>query len=139
MKKKKPQKILKKMQKGRIQGTEINRRISKQNTYALKSLGSGRVTEFQIEAARKSIKRMIKKKGELNIRVRPFHTLTKKAAGVRMGKGKGKVDHVIYPIKPGKVIFELKDDTIIPAMARKILRQAMKKFTVPVGFVTLRD
>lgn len=137
--KKKTQKVLKKMQKGRIRGTEINRRIKKTNTYALKSLSSGRVTEFQIEAARKSIKRLIKKKGQILIRVKPYHTLTKKSAGVRMGKGKGKVDTVIYPIKPGKIILELKDDSLIFDMAKKILKQAIQKFSVPVSIIKLKD
>lgn len=137
--KKKTQKVLKKMQKGRIRGTEVNRRIKKTNTYALKSLSSGRVTEFQIEAARKSIKRLIKKKGQILIRVKPYHTLTKKSAGVRMGKGKGKVDTVIYPIKPGKIILELKDDSLIFDMAKKILKQAIQKFSVPVSIIKLKD
>ncbi len=127
------------MQKGRIRGTEINRRIKKSNTYALKSLSTGRVTEFQIEAARKSIKRLIKKKGQILIRVKPYHTLTKKSAGVRMGKGKGKVDTVVYPIKPGKIILELKDDSLIFEMAKKILKQAVQKFSVPVSIIKLKD
>lgn len=136
---KKTQKILKKMQKGRIRGTEINRRISKANSYAIKSLEHGRVTEFQIEAARKAVKRIIKKKGELVIRVKPYHTLTKKSAGVRMGKGKGRVDSVVYPIKPGKIILELRDNMLIMPMALKILRQATYKFSVAVSVVKLKD
>lgn len=133
------QRILKKMQKGRIRGTEINRRIIKNDSYALKSLSTGRITDFQIEAARKSIKRAIKKKGELFIRIKPYHNLTKKSAGVRMGKGKGKVDSTVYPIKPGKIILELKDNSLIFAMAKKILKQAASKFCVPVSIVHLKD
>lgn len=137
--KNKSNKILKKMQKGRIRGTEINRRILKNNAYAIKSLSTGRITEFQIEAARKAIRRLIKKKGLLLIRVKPYHTLTKKSAGVRMGKGKGKVDSVVYPIKPGKIIMELQDNSLIFDMAKKILRQAVHKFSVPVSIVKLKD
>lgn len=133
------QRNLKKMQKRRIRGTEINKRIQKNNTFAIKSLGSGRITESQIEAARKAVKRMIKKKGEVLIRIKPYHTLTKKSAGVRMGKGKGRVDSVIYPIRPGKIILELKDDSLIFTMAKKILRQASYKFSVPVAIIELKE
>jgi large subunit ribosomal protein L16 len=130
---------LKKMQKGRIRGTEINRRLHKSDSYAVKSLSYGRITEFQMESVRKVLKRTIKKKGQLFVRVHPYHTLTKKSAGVRMGKGKGKVDSVVYPIRPGKIILELKNDSLTMEMARKMLRQAIRKFGVSVSIIRLKD
>ncbi len=140
MKKKKiVQRNTKKMQKGRIRGTEINRRISKTGSFVIKSLSSGRISEFELEAARKAIKRIIKRKGKLLIRVKPYQPLTRKSAGVRMGKGKGRIDRYVYPIKPGKIILELINKELLFSVARKILSKAVTKFSVPVSIVKLKD
>lgn len=128
-----------KMQKGRIKGTEINRRLVKTGSFAIKSLGTGRISEFELEAARKAIKRIIKRKGKLILRVKPYQPLTKKSAGVRMGKGKGKVNRHVYPIKPGKVILELINNQLLFSVAKKILSKAVTKFSVPVSIIKLKD
>lgn len=56
---------------------------------ALKALENGKITYNQLEACRKSIRRMIKKSGQVFLRVFTYHSITKKPLASRMGKGKG--------------------------------------------------
>lgn len=56
---------------------------------ALKAIENGKITYNQLEACRKSIKRMIKKDGLVFLRIFTYHSLTKKPLATRMGKGKG--------------------------------------------------
>lgn len=65
------------------------------------------MTGQQIEAARVTIARHLKRKGKLWIRVFPHKPVTKKPAEVRMGQGKGPVEFYVAVIKPGAVLFEL--------------------------------
>jgi len=74
---------------------------------ALKVMASGQLTSRQIEAARKAVTHFTKKGGKLWIRVFPDKPVTRKPAGVRMGSGKGPVDHYAAVVTPGRIIFEL--------------------------------
>lgn len=65
------------------------------------------ITSRQIEAARKAIVGRTKRGGKLWIRVFPDKPVTKKPAEVRMGGGKGPVDHYVAVVKQGRIIFEL--------------------------------
>ncbi|MCK5307988.1 MAG: 50S ribosomal protein L16, partial [Zetaproteobacteria bacterium] len=78
-----------KQQKGRNRG--LAQRGSKVSfgEYALKSMSRGRMTSRQIEAARRTITRYVKRGGKLWIRVFPDVPITKKPIEVRQGKGKG--------------------------------------------------
>lgn len=75
--------------------------------FGLKALESGKLTYKQIEACRKSLRRDMKKKGKIFIRVFPYHSITKKSVGIRMGKGKGNHSIWICPIKQGQIICEI--------------------------------
>ena len=75
--------------------------------FGLQSLTRGPMTGQQIEAARVTISRHLKRKGKLWIRVFPHKPITKKAAETRMGQGKGAVEYYVAVIKPGAVLFEL--------------------------------
>ena len=75
--------------------------------FGLQSLTRGPMTGQQIEAARVTISRHLKRKGKLWIRVFPHKPVTKKPAEVRMGQGKGPVEFYVAVIKPGAVLFEL--------------------------------
>jgi large subunit ribosomal protein L16 len=75
--------------------------------YGLKSLGRGWLTARQIEAARRAITHRTKREGKVWIRVFPDKPVTKKAAGVRMGSGKGDIDHYVAVVTPGRIIFEV--------------------------------
>lgn len=75
--------------------------------FGLQSLDRGPMTGQQIEAARVTISRHLKRKGKLWIRVFPHKPITKKPAETRMGHGKGPVEYYVAQIKPGVVLFEL--------------------------------
>jgi large subunit ribosomal protein L16 len=103
-------------------------------TFAIKAMESGRINSRQIESARKVITRSMKRAGKLWIRVFPHTPVTKKPAEVRMGKGKGSVDHYIFKIKPGRVIFEL--DGVDYDVAESCLTKAASKLPFKVKFIT---
>src|SRR3954462_4070411 len=75
--------------------------------FGLESLTRGPMTGQQIEAARVTISRHLKRKGKLWIRIFPHKPVTKKPAEVRMGQGKGPVEFYVAVIKPGAVLFDL--------------------------------
>ncbi len=76
--------------------------------YAIISKETANLTSEQINTAELAIKRKIKKDGTIIKRVFPHLPVTRKPAEVRMGKGKGSVDHHIARVSPGSFIFELK-------------------------------
>eukprot|EP01116_Phalansterium_solitarium_P022174 TRINITY_DN7228_c0_g1_i1.p1 TRINITY_DN7228_c0_g1~~TRINITY_DN7228_c0_g1_i1.p1 ORF type:complete len:180 (-),score=56.18 TRINITY_DN7228_c0_g1_i1:265-804(-) len=94
-------------------GTEINRTVACTGGFGLRAQEFGHITEEQLDAARKGVRRIlkaIKTRGAVfGVRVKTYMPMTKKPAEVRMGSGKGsKVDRWVYPCRPGKVIFELR-------------------------------
>ena len=93
----------------KIKGSEKNRIFfTKKKNYILKSNSYALLTEFQLKAAYNTLKKKIKKAGHIIPHVFCNIGLTKKPIEVRMGKGKGgKIAVYVYPIRPGKVIFEL--------------------------------
>lgn len=93
--------------RGKMRGRSIRGSILAFGDYGLKSLGRGWLTARQIEAARKAITHRTKREGKVWIRVFPDKPVTKKAAGVRMGSGKGDVDHYVTVVTPGRIIFEV--------------------------------
>lgn len=91
----------------------------------LLSLESSFLTFHQLEASRKVISRMIKRKGQVWIRVFPDYQFTAKPISVRMGRGKGKVDLWTSRVCKGKILFEI--DGVLPSVAKKALLAAKKK------------
>jgi len=75
--------------------------------FGLKSLQNGWLKNSQVEAARVILARQLHKGGKLWIRVFTDKPITKKPAEVRMGKGKGDIDHWVCVVKRGKILFEL--------------------------------
>jgi len=74
---------------------------------ALKSLENKRITYNQLEACRKSVRRILKKNGLVFLRIFTYHSITKKPLATRMGKGKGSHNIWVAPIKKGQVICEV--------------------------------
>lgn len=103
----------------------------------LKAREQGLLSKESLEAARKAIKKVIKKSGQIIIRASAYLPLTSKPSEVRMGKGKGKISHYVYPIKAGHIIFELKN--IDKGAARKALLRAAVKFSIKTSVECLRD
>ena len=114
-----------KQQKGRNNGLAHRGSSVDFGSFGLKSLTAGRLTNRQIEAARIAMTRYMKREGKVWIRIFPDKPITSKPAEVRMGKGKGALDHWVAQIKPGRVLFEM--DGVPEEVAREALRLAAQK------------
>ena len=101
--------------------------------FGLQSLTRGPMTGQQIEAARVTISRHLKRKGKLWIRVFPHKPITKKAAETRMGQGKGTVEYYVAVIKPGAVLFELAG--VPTTVAKEAFRLADAKLPFHCRFI----
>lgn len=105
--------------------------------FALKSLGRGWMTARQIESARRAMTRFIKREGEVWTRIFPDKPVTSRPPEVRMGKGKGPLDHFVVVIKPGKILFEM--DGVPEKVAREALRLAAYKLPFKTKFIKKED
>ena len=119
--------------KGRSKGIEKRGTELTFGSYGIKSLGTHWITSRQIEAARRAIIRYLRKGGKLWIRIFPDKPVTFKGVEVPMGGGKGSVDHYVYPIKPGRIIFEL--EGIKEESAREAFKKATAKLPIKTKFV----
>jgi large subunit ribosomal protein L16 len=102
--------------------------------YGLKALENGWLKNTQVEAARVILARQLHKGGKLWIRVFTDKSITKKPAEVRMGKGKGDIDHWVCVVKRGKILFEL--GGILEEYARICFRLVAFKLPFKTKFVT---
>jgi large subunit ribosomal protein L16 len=125
------------MQKGRMKGNAQRGNQLAFGSFGMKSMESAWITGRQIEAARQAITRHMKREGQLWIRIFPAKPITKKPAEVRMGKGKGAPEGFVYPITPGRIIFEIEG---VPFdVAKEALRLGAQKFPVKTKFMVRRD
>jgi large subunit ribosomal protein L16 len=81
--------------------------------------------------------RHMKREGNVWIRVFPDKPITSKPAEVRMGKGKGALDHYVAQVQPGRIMFEL--DGVTEETANEALRLAAQKLPVMTKIVKRRD
>jgi large subunit ribosomal protein L16 len=119
-----------KQHKGRNRGLAQRGSDVSFGEYALKASDRGRMTSRQIEAARRTITRHVKRGGKLWIRVFPDVPVTKKPIEVRQGKGKGNVEYWIAQIQPGRVLYE------IEGVSEDIAREAFKLAAAKLPFKT---
>ncbi len=101
--------------------------------FGLKATGRGRITARQIEAARRTITRRVKRGGKLYIRIFPDKPITKKPLEVRMGKGKGNVEYWVAQIQPGRMLYEI--EGVSEELAREAFKLAAAKLPVSTTFV----
>ena len=106
-------------------------------SFGIKAMETAWITGRQIEAARQAITRHMKREGQLWIRIFPAKPITKKPAEVRMGKGKGAPEGFVYPITPGRIIFEV--EGVPHHVAKEALRLGSQKFPITTKFVVRRD
>jgi len=109
-------------------GTEVNF-----GQFGLKAEGNERVTSRQIEAARRAMTRYIKRGGKIWIRIFPDTPVTRKPAEVRMGSGKGAVDHYVAKVRAGRMLFEM--DGVSEEVAKEAMRLAAMKLPMKTKFV----
>ncbi|MHA7058591.1 50S ribosomal protein L16 [Aquimarina sp. M1] len=125
-----------KQQKGRMKGISQRGYTLSNGTFGIKSLDSSFVTARQIEAARISATRYMKREGSLWIKIFPDKPITKKPLEVRMGKGKGAVEYWAAVVKPGRILFEISG---VPYdVAKEALRLAAQKLPVKTKFIVSR-
>jgi len=100
--------------------------------FGLKALERGRLTARQIEAARRTISRHVKRGGKIWIRIFPDKPISKKPLEVRMGSGKGSVEYWVAQIKPGTMLYEL--EGVTEDLAREAFRLAAAKLPLKTTF-----
>ncbi len=123
--------------RGRMRGMASRGNVVQFGDYGLQAMEPAWITSRQIEAARRTIMRSIKRRGRVWIRVFPDKPVTKRAAESRMGKGKGSVDHYVAVVRPGLVLFEMAG--IDEETAREALRLAAFKMPINTKFIKRAD
>jgi len=119
--------------KGRNRGLAQSGNKVSFGEFGLKATGRGRITARQIEAARRTITRTVKRGGKLWIRVFPDKPITKKPLEVRQGKGKGNVEYWVAQIQPGRMLYEI--EGVDEELARQAFALAAAKLPVDTAFV----
>jgi large subunit ribosomal protein L16 len=117
-----------KQMRGRMTGKALRGAEVAFGEFGLQALEPGWITARQIEAARRTIVRGMKRRGKIWIRIFPAKPFTHKPPETRMGSGKGNVEYYVAPVKPGRIMFEvsgLADDIAIAA-----LKSAQYKFSI---------
>lgn len=123
-----------KLQKGGRKGIATTGAVISFGEFGLKSLENGWLKNTQIEAVRVILARQLHRGGKMWIRVFTDKSITKKPAEVRMGKGKGELDHWVAVVKRGRVIFEL--GGVPEEFARQCFRMAAYKLPFRTKFIT---
>ncbi|MDH4044656.1 MAG: 50S ribosomal protein L16 [Gemmatimonadota bacterium] len=126
-----------KMMKGRTRGHATRGATVAFGHFGLQATEPGWISNRQIEAARVTLTRTMKRGGKIWIRIFPDKPITKKPAETRMGKGKGNPEGWVAVVKPGRVMFEL--EGVTEAVAREALRLASAKLPVATRFVARED
>jgi len=123
--------------RGRMKGRATRGTRVEFGDFGLQALEPAWITSRQIEAARRSIVRYVRRRGKYWIRIFPDKPVTAKPAETRMGKGKGSVDHWVAVVKPGRVLFEL--GGLPEETAREAMRLAAFKLPIRCQFVKRED
>lgn len=119
--------------RGRMTGCESRGVEVQFGEYGLQALEPAWITSRQIEAARKTVSRSVRRGGQMWIRIFPDKSVSKKPAETRMGSGKGNPEFWIAVVKPGRIIFELSG---VPSKdAVESLKQAAQKLPIQCRIV----
>lgn len=106
-------------------------------SYGLKAMTHGVINSRQIEAVRRTISNYTKREGQVFIRIFPDKPMTARPPEVTMGGGKGSVDHYIFDVLPGRILFEM--DGVTKAVAMEALRLAGHKLPMRTKILTKED
>ncbi|MDH7486666.1 MAG: 50S ribosomal protein L16 [Anaerolineae bacterium] len=123
--------------RGRMKGKATRGNKVSFGEYGLQALEPCWMTSRQIEAARRSIVRYVRRSGKLWIRIFPDKSVTQKPAETRMGGGKGNVDHWVAVVRPGRMLFEISG--VSESTAREAMRRAAHKLPIRTRFVTREE
>jgi len=120
--------------RGRRKGNSKGGNVVSFGDFGLQAVETSYVTGRQIEAARITITRTMKRGGKVWINIFPHKPITKKPAEVRMGSGKGNVEYYVAVVKPGRIVFEISG--VSEDVAREAMRKAGHKLPMKTKFVT---
>ena len=123
-----------KQHRGRMKGRAMRGNRVAHGEFGLVALEPAWITNRQIEAARIAMTRYIKRGGQVWIQIFPDKPVTAKAAGSRMGSGKGSPEYWVAVVKPGRVMFEMAGVT--EDIAKEAMRLAGNKLPIKSRFVT---
>ena len=125
-----------KWQKGRSRKRLVETRGTSLSfgSYGIQALEPSWLNSRQIEAGRRAITRTIKREGKVWIRVFPDKPVTKRPPETTMGGGKGAVEYYVFPVRPGRIIFEL--DGVPEEKAKQALRLAGHKMPFKTKIVS---
>jgi large subunit ribosomal protein L16 len=123
-----------KQHRGRMTGRAMRGNRVAHGDYGLVALEPSWITNRQIEAARIAMTRYIKRGGQVWIQIFPDKPVTKKAAGSRMGSGKGNPEYWVAVVKPGRVLFEM--NGVTEDIAKEAMRLAGNKLPIKTRFVS---
>ena len=126
-----------KSQKGRVPSISKSGTTIAFGSFGLRSLGRDRINSRQIEAARRSAVRHMKRLGKFWIRVFPDLPISKKPAEVRMGKGKGSTEFFAVRVSHGRILFEV--DGVEDSVAIRALELASAKLSIKTKIVRSYD
>ena len=119
--------------RGRMTGKATRGNFVSNGEFGIQALEPAWITSNQIEAARISMTRYIKRGGQVWIKIFPDKPVTKKPLGTRMGSGKGAPEYWVAVVKPGRVLFEIAG--VPEETAREAMRLAMHKLPIKCKFV----
>ena len=122
--------------RGRRKGNSKGGNVVTFGDFGLQAVETSYVTARQIEAARITITRTMKRGGKVWINIFPHKPITKKPAEVRMGSGKGNVEYYVAVVKPGRILFEISG--VPEDVAREAMRKAGHKLPMKTKLV-MRD
>ncbi len=126
-----------KQMRGRMKGKALRGAEVTFGEFGLQALEPGWVTARQIEAARRVLVRVMRRRGKVWIRIFPDKPYTHRPPETRMGKGKGNVEYWVAVVKPGRIMFEL--GGLPSEIALEALEQAAYKFSIKTKVVSRLD
>lgn len=126
-----------KAHRGRMKGKSVAGSTIAFGEYGLQALEPAWISSAQIEAARRTITRFIKRGGKLWIRIFPDKPVTKKPAETRMGSGKGTPEFWVAVVRPGRILFELAG--VPEADAREAMTLAAHKLPIKTKFIQRQE
>ena len=126
-----------KQMRGRMRGKALRGAEISFGEYGLQALEPGWVTARQIEAARRTIVREMKRRGKVWIRIFPAKPYTHKPPETRMGSGKGNVEYYVAVVKPGRIMFEISG--LPEEIALFALKSAQYKFSIKTKVVARHE
>jgi large subunit ribosomal protein L16 len=125
-----------KWQKGRSLNRKVETRgvVLSFGSFGIQALENAWINSRQIEAARKAITHFTKKGGKIWIRIFPDKPITKRPPEVTMGGGKGSVEFYVFPVKVGRILFEI--DGLNKETAEKALKRAGHKLPIKTRIIS---